>query len=134
MYRDSFRGTALCILGRTALDQGDPVAAVAAFRQLVAHVTGRGHTLGGGYLVVEALAGLARATGDPDYLDQAQRLFDARDRFNFSKLWTCTDDAALLELGRAAMALGRDAGLTYLQRARDAGSLEAQLLLQNVRR
>lgn len=134
MYRDSVRGTALCVLGRTALDQGDPVAAAAAFRQLVAHVTGRERTLGGGYLVVQALAGLARATGDPQHLDQAQRLFAARDRFNFSKLWTCTDDAALLELGRAAMSLGRDEGLTCLQRARDAGSLEAQLLLQGVRR
>src|SRR4029453_3273319 len=91
MYRDSFRAISLCSLGRTALDQGDRAAAHAAFTQLVAHIKGRERTLGGGFLMVQALAGLARAGDGPAPLAEARRLYEERDRFNFSILWTCDD-------------------------------------------
>jgi len=129
MYRDSFRGMALCALGRAALDQEDTAAAAAAFRQAAAHVHGRARTLGGGYLLVQALAGLARAGDGAAHLDEAVRLFERRDRFNFSKMWTCTDDVALLEIGRAGLALSREDGMRWIERAREAGSYEARQLL-----
>jgi serine/threonine protein kinase/tetratricopeptide (TPR) repeat protein len=130
MYRDTFRGVALCTLGRIAVDRGDAPAASAALHQLVAHISGRERTLGGGYLVVQALAGLAVADNNPDRLKEARRLFDSRDRFNFSLLWGCTADAALMELARAALALGDPDGTALLARARDAGSYEARRRLE----
>lgn len=130
MYRDSVRAAALCILARTALDQGDTVAARAALHQALAQVSGRERSLGGGFLAIQAMAGLARAGEGAEWLDQAQRLFECRDRFNFSVLWTCSDDATLVELGRAALTLGRPEGLAALERARQLGSLEAGGLLE----
>lgn len=129
MYRDSFRGIALCVLGRIALDAGDAAAAEAAFRQAIAHVSGRDRTLGGGYLMVQALAGLARAGSARSPLDEARQLFERRDRFDFSRLWTCTDDSALLELGRAALHAGDGDAIDLLERASAAGSREARRLL-----
>ncbi|HZI89567.1 MAG TPA: protein kinase [Candidatus Polarisedimenticolia bacterium] len=126
MYRDSFRGVGLCALGRTALDQGDADAARAAFGQAIAHIRGRSRALGGGYLVVQALAGLARAGGGREHLDQALELFQTRRGFSFHWLWMCTDDVTLFELSRAARALGRNEEAdTLLTRARGAGSVEA---------
>ena len=75
MYRDTFRGVGLCALGRTAVEQRDVPAAGAAFAQAVAHLRGRPRSLGGGHLLVQALAGLARAgSGDAPY-DEALALF-----------------------------------------------------------
>jgi TolB-like protein/predicted Ser/Thr protein kinase len=101
MYRDSFRAISLCSLGRTALDQGDRAAAHAAFTQLVAHIKGRERTLGGGFLMVQALAGLARAGDGPAPLAEARRLYEERDRFNFSILWTCDDATTQRDLQAA---------------------------------
>ena len=129
MYRDSFRGVGLLTLARVALDQLDCNAAVAALRQLVAHLEGRDHTLGGGFLMVQALAALTRAGQGAEPLAAARRLFAARNGFNFSLLWLCTDDAALLELGRAAQSIGDTDAHDLLVRARDAGSFEAARLL-----
>ena len=126
MYRDSFRGIALCALGRIALDQGDREAAQASFGQALAHLRGRPRGLGGGQLAVQALAGMARAGGASENLDEALQLFRSRRAFDFSILWTCTDDVSLLELGRAAAALGRPDAVEWLGRARDAGSVEAR--------
>jgi tetratricopeptide (TPR) repeat protein len=129
MYRDTFRAVSLCALGRTALDQGDRAAAHAALTQVLAHIRGRERTLGGGFLVVQALAGLARAGDGHEPLVQAMRLFETRDQFNFSLLWTCNDETTLVELARASIALGLpDDGM--LARARDAGSYEARVLLE----
>ena len=101
MYRDSFRAISLGALGRTALDQGDQAAAHAAFTQLVAHIKGRERTLGGGFLMIQALAGLARAGAGPASLAEAWRLYEQRDRFNFSILWTCDDGTTLRDLQAA---------------------------------
>jgi serine/threonine protein kinase len=132
MYRDTFRGISLCCLARTALDQGDAAAAHAALIQVLAHVRGRERTLGGGFLAVQALAGLARAGDGAPSLAEAVRLFRDRDRFNFSLLWTCNDETTLVELARSARALGLpDDGM--LERARDAGSYEARILLEKGR-
>ena len=128
MYRDSFRGIALCALGRTALDQGDRDAARASFGQALAHLRGRPRGLGGGQLAVQALAGMARAGAAPENLEEALELFRSRRGFDFSILWTCTDDVSLLELARAAAALGRPDADEWLRRARDAGSVEARAL------
>lgn len=129
MYRDSFRGIGLCVLGRIALDQHDTAAARAALHQVLAHIRGRERTLGGGFLVVQAMAGLARAGEGEQWLEDARRLFAARDRFNFSLLWTCSDDVTLVELARAALAAHSPDAPDILKRARDAGSFEAQLLM-----
>ncbi|MEO6212144.1 MAG: protein kinase [Vicinamibacterales bacterium] len=128
MYRDTFRAISLCGLARTALDQGDAAAAHAALTQVVAHLRGRERTLGGGFLLVQALAGLARSGDGIASLKEATRLFRERDRFNFSLLWTCDDETTLVELARAATALGLPTD-GMLDRAHAAGSYEAGLLL-----
>jgi len=127
MYRDSFRAICLCVLGRTALDEGDLPAAKAAFAQAVAHLRGRQRALGGGHLLVQALAGLARAgEGEVPY-EQALLLFERRQGFSFSWLWCCSDDVALYELARAAAAVGRqEEARSLLARAVAAGSAEAR--------
>lgn len=81
------------------------------------------------FLVVQAMAGLSRAGEGEGWLEEARRLFIARDRFNFSLLWTCSDETTLMELARAAMALGSPDAPELLHRARDAGSHEATLVL-----
>jgi len=129
MFRDSFRGVGLCALGRTALDQGDLEAARAAFGQAVAHLRGRPRALGGGYLLVQALAGLSRAGAGAGHLDEALDRFRKREGANFSWLWMCTEDISLLELSRAARAVGRDREADELHRAAlEAGSVEAAAL------
>jgi tetratricopeptide (TPR) repeat protein len=129
MYRDTFRAVSLCCLARTALDQVDHPAAHAALTQVLAQIRGRERTLGGGYLVVQALAGLTRAGAGPDSFEEAQRLFEGRDRYNFSLLWTCNDETTLVELARAARTLSRPyRGL--LERAVAAGAYEARALLE----
>jgi eukaryotic-like serine/threonine-protein kinase len=128
MYRDTFRAVSLCCLGRTALDQGDIPAAHAALTQAVAHVRGRERTLGGGFLLIQAFAGLARCGDGEESLTQAIRLFEARNRYNFSLLWTCNDETTLVELARASAALG----FPWTGRLREAqrqGSYEAGILL-----
>src|SRR5262249_16689445 len=101
MYRDTFRAVCLCALGRTALEEGDTAAAQAAFTQAVAHLRGRPRALGGGHLLVQALAGLARTEATEETLNQARDLFARRDGYDFSLMWACTDDVTLLELSRA---------------------------------
>lgn len=133
MYRDSFRGIALCSLARTALDADDQAAAKAALNQAVAHLRGRPRTLGGGYLMVQALAGLARAGEGAAWLDEALQLFERRDRFSFDTLWTCSEGATLVELGRASLALGVEGGQERLEQAQRAVSFEARALLQEGR-
>jgi tetratricopeptide (TPR) repeat protein len=127
MYRDTNRVVCLVVLGRIALQQGDTAAARAAYGQAVAHVQGRQRTLGGGALVVQALAGLARAgDGQPAY-DEALHLYRNRDRFDFSWLFLCTDDVMLLDLSRAAAALGlADESRRLREVAAEKGSVEAQ--------
>ncbi len=125
MYRDTFRGLCLCALGRTALEQGDVGAARAAFTQAVAHLRGRPRALGGGHLLVQALAGLARA-GEESSLEEALDLFGRRERHDFSLMWACSDDVTLLELSRAADQAGRsEEAAELLEKARAAGSAEA---------
>ncbi len=128
MYRDTFRGVCLCALGRGALEQGDEAAARTAFSQAAAHLRGRPRGLGGGFLLVQALAGLARA-GDAERFGEAARLYRDRRGHDFSFLWACTDDVTLLELARAAAAVGRSGEAEDLFRqARAAGSREALAL------
>jgi hypothetical protein len=126
MYRDTFRGVALCALGRTALEQGDVEAAHAAFTQAVAHLRGRPRALGGGHLLVQALAGLSRAGGGAAAFTEALSLFEGRGGFSFDMMWCCDDGTTLLELSRAAASAGRDAEAAELRaRASAAGSREA---------
>jgi serine/threonine-protein kinase len=125
MYRDTFRGVGLCALGRTALSQGDTEAARAAFTQAIAHLRGRPRALGGGHLLVQALAGLSRADG-PSSLAEALALYASRQGHDFSMMWSSTDDVTLLELSRAAGAAGRHAEAEALKaKAVTAGSREA---------
>jgi len=106
MYRDTIRGVCLCALGRSALDAGDPSTAGVAFHQAVAHLRGRPRTLGGGYLLVQALSGLARA-GEGAAFEEAIGLWNSRAGHDFSFMWSCTPDVTLAELSRAARGLGR---------------------------
>ena len=128
MYRDTFRGVSLCALGRTALEQADADAARAAFTQAVAHLRGRPRALGGGHLLVQALAGLSRAGDGAGTLDEAFGLFERRQGYSFDVMWVCTEGVTLLELSRAAATAGRDAEAQELRaRAVAAGSGEATL-------
>ena len=127
MYRDTFRGIALVSLGRTALEQRDTDAANAAFHQAVLHIRGRPRSLGGGYLLTQALAGLARAGAGAWCLDEALSLFDTRAGCDFSWLWCCQPDTTQLEIARAARVVGRDEiAREHLEFARLGGSLEAK--------
>ena len=126
MYRDTFRGVCLCALGRTALEQGDIEAAHAAFTQAVAHLRGRPRALGGGHLLVQALAGLARLDGAKAF-HEGLDLFTRREGHDFSFMWACSDDVTLLELSRAAAAVGRSSeAATLFEDAVAAGSPEAR--------
>ena len=126
MYRDTFRGVALVSLGRTALEQGDKEAANAAFHQAVLHFRGRPRALGGGYLLTQALAGLARAGVGEWCLDEALSLFETRAGCDFSWLWCCQPDITQLEIAKAARVAGRDeVAREHLEFARLGGSLEA---------
>ena len=125
-YRDTFRAHALVVLGRTALDQGDLEAARAAFGQVRAQAHGRPRTRSCGHLVVRALAGLAVANADPRLLEEACRLYDARETYNFEPFYGALEHESLSELGRSALALDRPGQARELfARARDAGSLQS---------
>ena len=125
MYRDSFRAICLCVLGRAALDESDEEAARAAFAQAIAHLRGRPRALGGGHLLVQALAGLTRAGAGAKPYEQALALFEKREGFSFSWLWLCSDDVSLSELSLAAQALGRpEEAASLRRRAAAAGSPE----------
>jgi tetratricopeptide (TPR) repeat protein len=127
MFRDTNRMASLVALGRTALQQSDPAAARAAFGQAIAHVHGRHRTLAGGTLLVQALAGLARANGDREAYAEAARLDQRRDQFDFSGYWLCEHYMSLLDLSRAADALGlADESRALRQEAAEQGSVEAQ--------
>ena len=126
MYRDTFRGVSLCALGRTALEQNDTEAAHAAFTQAAAHLRGRPRALGGGHLLVQALAGLSRAGDGAAPLDEALTLFEGRRGYSFDLMWVCDDGVTLLELSRAARDAGRAEDADRLhRRAVAAGSREA---------
>jgi TolB-like protein/Tfp pilus assembly protein PilF len=119
MYRDTFRAICLCVLGRAALDSEDLAAGRAAFTQTVAHLRGRPRALGGGHLLVQALAGLSRAGEGAGHFEEALRLFEDRRVFDFSYLWLCSDDESLSQLSLAAAALGRvDASRSLAEQAR----------------
>jgi serine/threonine protein kinase len=108
MYRDTMRAVCLCVLGRTAIEQNDLAAARASFHQAVSHLRGRTRALGGGHLLVQALAGLAIAGEGAGWLDQARALFEKKEGFDFSLFWLCSDDVTLAELSRAARTRGLD--------------------------
>ena len=80
MYRDTFRAICLNALGRTLSDAGDRDGAHAAFHQSALHLGGRPRTLGGGWLLADALGGLGRE-------DEARRLLASRDRGDWSWFW-----------------------------------------------
>jgi serine/threonine-protein kinase len=105
MYRDTFRAIGLSTLGRVALEQRDAEAARTAYHQCQLHLEGRPHTLGGGWLVVQALAGQARVAGlgggagvaaggagasageAAGLVDRARALLADRSDYDWSWLW-----------------------------------------------
>jgi serine/threonine-protein kinase len=122
--RDSFRAYALCVLGRIALQRGEPSAARAAYGQVQAQLRGRTRTRGSGHLMIQALAGLGRA-GDGAAFEEGLQLVDNPHSWNFEPFSGCTLERSLLELARAAQALERhELAQELLARARAAGSLE----------
>jgi hypothetical protein len=126
MYRDSHRVLCLVTLGRIALQQGDVVAAHAAYGQAIAHLHGRPRTLAGGWLLTQALAGLAASGEGRSSYDEAAGLYERRDRFDFSWLWFCTVDTTLRDLTGAAMALGLEGEARRLHESSGSiGSLNA---------
>jgi len=133
IYRDTFRAIALVALGRAAVDQEDSDAAQAAFTQAILHLQGRPRALGGGHLMVQARAGLARAAPSAGAFVEALDAFQARRSGNFSHFWTCDDAQSLLDLARAAVAVDRSAeAATLLERAVASGSAEATALRAEV--
>jgi len=103
MYRDTFRAICLNALGRTALDQGDAEAAVTAFHPCELHLGGRPRTLGGGFLLAQAMAGRAAAEGDEALLRGANDAFERRSALDLSWLWRCDETTTRADL-RAAHA------------------------------
>ena len=76
--------------------------------------------------MVQALAGSTRAGERSAPFDEAIALFRRRDEYDFHSLWCCSDDVTLLELARAARAIGRaEAVRDLFSQALDAGSAEA---------
>ena len=125
--RDSQYGGCLCVVGRTALEQGDRDAARVAFEQSLAHLRARPRASGTGHFVVQALAGQARTTEDPVPYEEALHLFDARETYDFSFGGLAADYISLNELARAAHAVGRaEEARTLRERAIAAGSWEAR--------
>jgi tetratricopeptide (TPR) repeat protein len=122
-YRDTIRAFCLIALGRVCLDTGDSDGAAAAFAQAVAQMRGRTLTLAGGHVFVQALAGLARATGDPATLTEAIDAFDTRAGYSFNAFFGCADDTTAFELAVAADQMGSsNAAVRFLTKARAAGS------------
>jgi len=121
-HRDVFRCQALIILGRTALDQEDREGAQAAFAQAVAHARGRHRMSAGGHLLVNALAGFARATSDTHSFEEALQLFDKREGYDFGFMAMMGHESfTLAELAAAARALGLKGQAQALdERAREA--------------
>ncbi|MFQ5766943.1 MAG: tetratricopeptide repeat protein, partial [Acidobacteriota bacterium] len=125
-YRDTLRGVHLNTLGKIGLERGARAAARAAFRQAVQHLRGRSKARGAGQLLVQALAGQARTDADAAAFGKARQLFQERRDYNFAFMWGCREDVSLLELARAAWAVGElDLARDYLKRARASGGLEA---------
>jgi serine/threonine protein kinase/Flp pilus assembly protein TadD len=124
-YRDMFRALGLCVLGRIALQQGDLAAARAAYAQVTSQLRGRTRPRACGHLMVQALAGLGR-TGNAAAYEEGLDLAQRRHTWDFGLFYGCQHEQGLLELARAAQALGRSAQTqALLARAREAGSLEA---------
>jgi tetratricopeptide (TPR) repeat protein len=129
-YRDTFRAHALTVIGRIALDQRDVGAAEAAFQQVLAQARGRPQPRACGHFVVQALCGLARATNERACLEEAGRLFESRDTFNFSRFYGALDADTLSELAHAADVLGRrDEARRWQGLAREAGTTKRQLFV-----
>ncbi|HEU4333780.1 MAG TPA: protein kinase [Candidatus Eisenbacteria bacterium] len=109
MYRDTFRATCLNALGRTALDQGDRDAALAAFRQSELHLGGRPRTLAGGWLACQAMAGVAAALGreggGEEVLRRARDLFETRRPYDWSWFFLADQTITAADLVRAADSL-----------------------------
>ena len=119
------RTSGLVQLGRIALSQEDLSAAKVAFEQAVSHIKTTPAGLGRGHLMVIALAGLSSAGEGPGFYEEARRIFEARDTYDFSFAFGSSDDWTLMELARAARRLGRaEESEELLQRARRAGSRE----------
>ncbi|HSQ59437.1 MAG TPA: protein kinase [Acidobacteriota bacterium] len=106
MYRDTFRAMCLNTLGRTALDQGDGEAALAAFRQSELHLGGRPRTLAGGWFLCQAMAGVAAALGRDggggETLRRARELFEKRRPYDWSFFFGGSRETADEDLVRAA--------------------------------
>ena len=118
MYRDTHRGAALLMLGRCALDQEDLDAAGAAFGQAAAHLRGRPRALGGGHLLVQALAGLAVASRSRERLDEAIHLSASRRTHHFGWAFFASDVETRVQLALAAARLGHDRADDLFEAAR----------------
>jgi serine/threonine-protein kinase len=117
MYRDTHRGMALIVLGRCALDAGDVEGSTAAFGQAVAHLQGRPRALGGGYLLVQALAGLAHANRRVTLLDDAIAAFDGRVTHNFCWAFLACEIESLVQLALVASALEHETAPRFIHAA-----------------
>jgi tetratricopeptide (TPR) repeat protein len=122
VYRDAARAQYLCLLGQVNLRRRDQAGARAAFDQAVAQIRGRPRALGGGFTLTQSLAGQSRAGAGSGPLDEAVQLFESRGEFNFSWSGAACKQVTLMQLARAAAALGRDQQVQdLLGRARTAG-------------
>ncbi|MFV1968959.1 MAG: tetratricopeptide repeat protein, partial [Pirellulaceae bacterium] len=125
-YGDTYRAVTLCTLGKTALAQGDLVAARSAFTQVVLHSRGRNRARAIGHPFVHALCGLAETDQDGESFREALSSFRNRAGFNFAWFWHCSDDGTLLALARGAAAVGEiDLARQLHAEAVNCGSTEA---------
>lgn len=110
MYRDTFRAICLCVLGRTALQQRDLETARAAYQQCELHLGGRPRTLGGGFLLCQALAGRAAVERDRALYEEARELLERRSKMDWSWFWLCEKGVVMSDLASASEALGHSLG------------------------
>jgi len=107
MYRDYARAYCLNILGRCALDEGDRQAASAAFHQSVMQIRGRNRTTAAGYIIILALTGESRSTGNQKLFDEACHIFQNRTGWNFSSGIGNLEGEIAIDIGIAAAELGK---------------------------
>jgi len=108
-YRDYRRAFCLNTLGRCALTEGNSQAAAAAFHQTITQLRGRNRASAAGFLISQALAGEACATGNPKLLDEACDIFRNRKEWNFATGIGNLEGDVAIDIGIAAARLGRAA-------------------------
>jgi tetratricopeptide (TPR) repeat protein len=128
VFRSPIRIQTLITLGRICRDQGDVLAAKAAFDQAISASGATHRSVGMGHFRVQALAGRSAVNGERKDLDAAIELFEKRGSMNFGFVALGCDVVTACDLAHASDALGdRDGCQEYRERSRMLGMPERLL-------